>query len=81
MGATDAVDARPIERVVFRGENLPFAEAPSSACWCLLMAGLVSLDVGGTGLDDAGADKIVSWTPWLRELKAAGMCRSDLSPG
>lgn len=41
------------------------------------LAGLISLDVGATQLDDAGLDMIIeSWTPWLRELGAAG----DLTP-
>lgn len=37
-----------------------------------LVTGLISLDVSGTQLGDAGLDKVAAWTPWLRELYAAG---------
>lgn len=65
-------DDRLVERLVFRGEGVPFsvisAQAPQS--W---VAGLISLEVGGTQLGDAGLGTIVkSLTPWLRELGAAG---------
>lgn len=63
-------NSRPVERLVILRQDLPLA---STACARRLLAtGLVRLDVGGLELGDAGLDTIVAWTPWLRELSAAG---------
>lgn len=60
-----------VERLILRGINLPLAT--TSVCARQLLAtGLISLDVSGTQLGDAGLDKVAAWTPWLRELYAAG---------
>lgn len=66
-------DDRPVERLVLRGHNLPLA-ATSVCAQRLLTAGLVALDVGSTKLENAGLQAVVSWTPWLRGLYAAGTC-------
>lgn len=64
-------DDRPIERLAFRVESL--AVASISACARgLLATGLVSVDVSDIRLDNTGLDSVVGWTPWLRELVAAG---------
>lgn len=70
-------DDKPIERLVFRGNDivLAFASVASGCARRLLTTALVKLDVGGTRLDDAGlATVIAASTPWLRELSAAGKC-------
>lgn len=64
-------DNRPVERLAFRAQRLSVANISVFARG-ILTAGLVSVDVSGTQLDDAGLDSVVGWTPWLRELVAAG---------
>lgn len=61
----------PVERLVLRGDNLPWA-APTVGARRMLTAGLIHLDVSNTRLENAGIDLVVAWTPWLRELLAAG---------
>lgn len=51
---------------------MPFA-ATSVYARYFLVSSLTSLDVGGTRLDDTGMETIATWTPWLRELMAAGV--------
>lgn len=62
---------RPVERLAFRVEGLN-ATHISVCARGLLAVGLVSVDVSRTRLDDAGLDSVAAWTPWLRELTAAG---------
>jgi len=82
VGAADGVDRdtakrtlpdddRPVERLVFRGDNLPWVAATVCARR-ILTVGLIHLDVSNTGLKNAGIELVVAWTPWLRELFAAG---------
>lgn len=65
-------DNRPIERLAFRIEGSALTNGISVCARGLLTAGLVSVDVSSTRLDDAGIACVVAWTPWLRELMAAG---------
>lgn len=70
------VDDRPIERLVFCKEDSVLAFVNNAVSGCarrLLTTALVKLDVGGTGLDDAGLETVIAGlTPWLRELSSAG---------
>lgn len=69
--SSDFGDVTPIERIIFRGDSLPFTTT-SMACRRFLAAGLISLDVSSTGLDNTGLDSVTCWTPWLRELILKG---------
>lgn len=56
---------------MIRGDIVPVTGASAYARGALA-TGLTSLDASFAGLDDAGLEAIVAWTPWLRELSAAG---------
>lgn len=72
-------DNRPVERLVILRQSLPLV---STVCARRLLAtGLVRLDVGGVELGDSGLGTIVAWTPWLRELCAAGSSVRSLCQG
>lgn len=62
-----------IERIVMRGNNLPLAATPVCVRR-LLTTRLIALDVGGTQLNNSDLETVVTWTPWLRALSAAGNC-------
>lgn len=66
----------PFERIAVHGtrEGLSLTATAAPYARSLLTAGLTSLDVSGNRLEDAGLDEIVAtWSPWLRELSAAGI--------
>lgn len=68
---TPQADNRPVERLGIRVERSTAMNIPVCARG-LLTTGLIGVDVSSTRLDDAGLGFVVAWTPWLRELAAAG---------